>query len=149
MVSHNDLCEKFANRETESLQGSRMFIDGKAIYSYGHHFPVAYILNERERVALFNTDKYSSSTSKHQNYVRSALNSSGVYIVECNTSQIKSAINNPTVPVIIERYKDYSDLEDYEEKVIELLKSKGIARPHHIVRKAFKSIKDWTLIKEL
>ena len=53
-------------------EGSRMFFEGRTLYSYGYHFPLACLL-EGKRVALVNPSKYSVTTAKHQSQVRSAL----------------------------------------------------------------------------
>lgn len=46
------------------------FFEGAALYSYGRHFLVGYILNG---TALLNADSYSVSTSQHQSDARSAV----------------------------------------------------------------------------
>ena len=42
------------------------------VYSYGQHFPMA-VYEFHTRRWFYNEDKYSSTTSRHQSYVRSAL----------------------------------------------------------------------------
>jgi len=75
---------------SEEATGSNLFILGYAIYSYGSHFPIAYKLNDR--TVLFNKDKYSQTTSRHQRLVRDALESNGWKIIEVDTQTIKQAI---------------------------------------------------------
>lgn len=50
---------------------SNLYFEGRTIYSYGRHFPIAsYITDD---IILLNSDRYSSSTGKHQSYVRRAI----------------------------------------------------------------------------
>lgn len=86
MKSQDELAKDF-NRGAETGQASNMFIGEDAIYSYGHHFPVAYRVNGR--LFLFNEGKYSSSTSCQQTKVKRNLTGS---IHETDTETVKKAI---------------------------------------------------------
>lgn len=57
-------------QEKESGKGSHMFFEGKTIYSYGRHFPIACLHND---VVLFTTDTYSMTTQRHISLVRRAI----------------------------------------------------------------------------
>jgi hypothetical protein len=48
-----------------------VFFDGPALYSYGRHFELAKLVN---RTLFVNTQSYSNSTSKHQNYCLRSIN---------------------------------------------------------------------------
>ena len=48
--------------------GSNMYTDGITIWSYGTHFPMA--TKTTDGKIVMNLNKYSSTTSKHQSYVR-------------------------------------------------------------------------------
>lgn len=52
-----------------------LYFDGNTIYSYGTHFPVGKIVENKrgEKAYLFNPDFYSVSTSKHQSVVDGAI----------------------------------------------------------------------------
>jgi len=55
--------------------------DGRTIYSYGSHFPMATIMPEGDNPRgwwLVNGDTYSSSTSQHQSELRAALKRTGL-----------------------------------------------------------------------
>lgn len=73
-MNHAEVLRRFAeqvpNRRTgdASWRGANVFSKGRAVFSYGHHFPLAYLLGERHGARLFlkNGDRYSSTTSKHQ-----------------------------------------------------------------------------------
>lgn len=70
MVAH-----LWANESQESANGSNFYFEGESIYSYGRHFEIGRIVrNKRGRKAyLINDTYYSSTTSKHQYYVREAI----------------------------------------------------------------------------
>ena len=85
---NDEVAERFS-RGLDIGQTKHLFIDKDVIYSYGYHFPIAkkYIINNKV-VYLFNSNGYSSTTSKHKSYVKSALN--GYDILEVNTEFIKA-----------------------------------------------------------
>lgn len=59
------------NKERGQTSNGNIFFNGKVIYSYGHHFPMAIFLDDN--TVLINSDSYSISTSQHQTDVRRAL----------------------------------------------------------------------------
>ena len=108
MVGHQDLAINFASGFTKGT-GSRMFIEGDVIYSYGRHFPIA--LRLKDNIFLVNIDKYSSSTSRHQSYVISAISSAHEgSIIECNTQDINGAIDKN--PFCIEKKFEYNSIDE-------------------------------------
>ena len=116
--------------------GSRMFTDGKVIYSYGEHFPIAVFLNDDE--VLYNNDKYSSSTSKHQNYVLNQISSSYIKIFYCTTHKIKKYIN--TGKVVIETVIQPQTMNELNEIIKTYFKSQGIKRyPEKKIKQFFVS----------
>jgi len=75
MTTHNQIVEAFIlNRGPK--KGSKIFREpwgnGDTIYSYGHHFPMA-VRYDEDKIFLLNGDRYSSTTTQHQNHVRSAI----------------------------------------------------------------------------
>lgn len=78
---HRQVAHVWANQsKTHSNRNSNLYFEGATIFSYGPHFPIAtHTANAQgERAILATTDGYSSSTSKHIGYVRSAINDLGV-----------------------------------------------------------------------
>ena len=70
------------NAQTEERGQSNngnFFFDGAALYSYGNHFLVGYIMPDG--VALLNADSYSVSTSGHQSEARSAASNRDLFYV--------------------------------------------------------------------
>jgi len=70
--SHWAIARKFADGATKG-KGSRVFIEGNRIYSYGHHFVLATRKEEGDWGCsvkfIVNGDRYSVSTSGHTNLV--------------------------------------------------------------------------------
>ena len=84
MVAH-----LWANEKRESANGSNFYFEGESIYSYGRHFEVGRIVRNKrgEKAYLINDTYYSSTTSKHQYYVREAIpTGSKVFFVGYNMS---------------------------------------------------------------
>ncbi len=71
-MNNKQVARAFANGATKG-KGSNLFIDGNAIYSYGYHFKIA--VRNDDGTFWVNPEKYSKSTSRHQSYVRQAINS--------------------------------------------------------------------------
>ena len=66
-----------------------VYIDGTVIYSYGSHFPMAWIDGERVWV---NVDKYSVSTSKQQGCLGWVLHRAGYSMMAVTTKELKEMI---------------------------------------------------------
>lgn len=95
MYSQNELAKRFT-QGAKSGKASNMFIDTRnglsIIYSYGTHFPVAI---KKGCCYIFNTDKYSQTTSCHQSGVRAAINMNGGEVVkEVDTETINKYIRH-------------------------------------------------------
>lgn len=89
-MSNELLAEKFGRGDIEGT-GSNMFIEGDTIYSYGHHYKIAIRLNPDQAIAssvkyVYNPDRYSPTTNKHQAYVRRNL-PSYIAIPNCNIEE--------------------------------------------------------------
>jgi hypothetical protein len=75
-LTHAGIAHRWATRNAPSekeLRAYAVFCDPDTIWSYCYHFPIAVFWDER--TVLFNADKYSKSTAKHQRIVRHALQS--------------------------------------------------------------------------
>lgn len=68
-MNNEQVAHLWANKSRTSAKGSSFYFDGDTIYSYGSHFPIA---RHYKGVILFTTRGYSTSTSKHIGYARSA-----------------------------------------------------------------------------
>lgn len=87
ITKNRELAEAYAEGNEEAKL-KHFFIEGKAIYSYGYHFPIAFKIGDY--TVLFNKDGYSMTTSRHKNLVRRAL--INYTIIELSTEKLKEAI---------------------------------------------------------
>lgn len=125
MVAH-----LWANEKQESANGSNFYFEGESIYSDGGHFEVGRIVRNKrgEKAYLINDTYYSSTTSKHQYYVREAIpTGSKVFSVGCNMSNTG---NMAFVTSGLESIKDA--IEKYKKARTEL--------PYQNVWGAFKNL---------
>lgn len=82
MSTHNEVAHAWANQTGRHRKGFNMFYEGTTIYSYGHHFPIARIVETEEGpVVLMTTESYSVSTAKHITYTRRAVSHMKVFEV--------------------------------------------------------------------
>jgi len=67
-----------------SAAGSHFFFEGDTIYSYGTHFPIARIHQHKKlgKVVIMTTNRYSITTSQHQNHVHSAIDYKACTVIE-------------------------------------------------------------------
>jgi hypothetical protein len=76
IFTNSDLAHAYANQSQQSGRNSSgsFYFDGKAIYSYGRHFPIAKIVRNEQGIEcmLFTYRSYSNSTSKQISIVRNA-----------------------------------------------------------------------------
>ena len=81
----------------DDFKGSNIFGENTEnlyiVYSYGYHFPM-FIYDKKEHLWFKNSDKYSSSTSKHQTQVTpyQHIDYSHDKVVSLNTKELKSII---------------------------------------------------------
>jgi hypothetical protein len=87
-MKNEEVSKGFADG-ADNLKTENVFIKDRALFSYGQHFPIAFRLWDKQ--CLFNADKYSSSTSRHQSQTLRALQSRGWNIIFVRTKQIKEA----------------------------------------------------------
>jgi hypothetical protein len=86
-MNRKQVAEGFALQFPARGKASSMYYDGPVAYSYGEHFPLA-VITAPGHVTV-NTDKYSSTTSRHQSTIRGAL--AGYYtITEADTATCKA-----------------------------------------------------------
>lgn len=72
-VAHN-WAHQLQSKFKKDTEAGSMYYEGKTIYSYGRHFPIAVIHEDKKRgnVTFFTTRGYSNTTSGHISAVRSA-----------------------------------------------------------------------------
>jgi hypothetical protein len=88
-MSIKKLVAVFAEQQKPKGRAGNVYFDGRVLYSYGAHFPMAYIRGGR---AFLNVQKYSVSTSRQQGYTHAALAHAGYEITQTDTAGIKAII---------------------------------------------------------
>lgn len=78
MKSNIEIARAYAAGATKG-HAANLFIENDTIYSYGYHFPVAKKL--KEGIYLFNIERYSNSTSRHQSDIADALSHAGAKLI--------------------------------------------------------------------
>lgn len=73
--SHATLSHAWANELQSEGRASSMFFYGPVIYSYGHHYEIARLIDAPtgQKVCFINSNGYSNSTAKHTNHVSRAI----------------------------------------------------------------------------
>ena len=117
--------DAFLRGEALDLKEAAVFTDGATIYSYNTGFPIAKHLGAG--IYLFNNDKYSVTTSRHQAAVKAALDNHAQRIYLCNTAEIINA--RAGEPVILKRPARPSSLDEAMRLVGEVAKERGVKRP--------------------
>lgn len=91
-MNNQQVAEAFAQEATKGT-GSNLFIEGKTIYSYGYHFPIA-VRSKDSHKAFFNSNGYSHSTAIHKGKVRRALEQRGFELVPATTQELQNLIRS-------------------------------------------------------
>lgn len=91
-MNRKEVAEGFAAQHPARGKSSSMYYDGRTAFSYGEHFPLAVVTTQPggPRAVTVNTDRYSSTTSRHQNMLRFALSQAGYDITEADTATLKA-----------------------------------------------------------
>lgn len=72
-------------QESGRSHNGQFYFEGKTIYSYGRHFPIATFIDADK--VLYCSDSYSVTTSNHQSMVRQALSGS-VQVITCPDNKV-------------------------------------------------------------
>lgn len=90
MKTNSEIAHLWAHQLPQPKTNGSLFYNGKTIYSYGYHFPIAKLLEDNKTVLITNRT-YSVSTSKHQGYVSNAV--SHLNKIYCN-NPVEAHIDN-------------------------------------------------------
>ena len=135
MISHRNVARAFADGETKT-KGSRMFIEGDTVYSYGRHYPIAMRHFKDGIHYLVNVPYGSLSTGRHRSYLLQEISGSCVLVVEgCSLDNAPMQIRNNEHEIgtakkklSIERKEHMK--ERYIEKIEELEAQQKILKFH-------------------
>ena len=68
--------------EGKEAKTKHMFIDGRNLYSYGYHFPIAVRLEGN--IFILNEDGYSVTTARHKSLLKRAVGTNQSYFLGTN-----------------------------------------------------------------
>lgn len=103
-MKNKEVAEMFAQGKRK-CETKHLFIEGNTIYSYGKHFPIAIRLWDGYAFKyIWNSDKYSVTTSRHQSLVLNAIGN-----------------NNILKKVDTQKMDDYKHFKDVKEVMVEAL----------------------------
>lgn len=92
-MTNQQLIESFVEG-ADSGHANNLFIEGDVLYSYGHHFPLAYRTYDGEStIFIVNIDKYSVTTSRHQSLLRSRLINPFFEVIPSSCYDLKRLVN--------------------------------------------------------
>lgn len=106
--SHATLSHAWANELQSEGRTSNMFFKDNIIYSYGHHYEIARLIDSPtgQKVCFINSNGYSNSTAKHTNHVSRAIPQNIVkfylpFVISYGYGQREQSINIDKLPTII------------------------------------------------
>lgn len=100
MANYDQVVARWVDRvmgrtDRPNYSNPRMYGSGDRIYSYGSHFEIGRLTrwpkNDAPRMFLLNGDRFSPTTTKHQNYVRWAVQREGLPVVIIPYSALEAA----------------------------------------------------------
>lgn len=134
-MNQDELIKAFVDGKTMNRWASSLHCDGDWLFSYGTHFPLAVRLKfDDEYLFFINEEKYSSTTSKHQSYVRRhtsdkpciTFDHSGYLVELLRSNELKVAI------------EDSLEMLAKNGQLVQYLKSNGVnTRTANILVKEF------------
>jgi hypothetical protein len=152
-MNNRAIAHLWANEKKESANGNNFFFEGESIYSYGYHFEAGRIVRNKrgEKAYLINSIHYSSTTSKHQYFVRSAIpTGSKIFSVGYNMSNtgnmafVTSKLES--IKDAIEKYKrvrtelPYRDVWGVFKNMMDYIEFFGMGTPRRLLKK---SVNEW------
>lgn len=93
-MNHKQVVATWAQQLKTEAKGYNVFFVERTIYSYGYHFPLAHITPfeyENQPIILRNITSYSSSTARHQAFVKYETNTDPV--IDVSTRTMKKMID--------------------------------------------------------
>ena len=139
-MNNSQVAHIWANQSKTIAKGSNFFFNNKSIYSYGHHFEVARLVQTEKgnkTIALFEPSTYSVSTSKHQSLAKNAVH--GLHE--------SFDFNLPTYDLTRDDF--LRSFNRFEKLVIEALKKskRAIKYKDSHIRDAVNAVDQWNKLK--
>lgn len=93
--TYEEVANWFAKGEKPKGENSTgtLFFEGNIIYSYGWHFPIAVIVDRKDKFAIFNEDRCSVTTGTQKGIVKRVLLDNGFKLFNKKTQVVKLFAN--------------------------------------------------------
>jgi len=141
-MNNDQVAHLWANQSKPHAKGSNFFFDGKTIYSYGQHFPVATLVpfkvkegrkTTERTIALFERATYSVSTTRHQSSARQACSHLETFEVDLRHSWNGTSYN---VKEAFEAYSKQSEESMVKASRARTYKDLHLRDAHNAIEKA-------------
>lgn len=133
VVSNREVPHLWAHQTQESGRNSShsMYFEGKTIYSYGSHFPIATLVSgaNGDTAVLFTTRRYSVTTSGHCSQVHRAIRHLPTFNVELTSNMFRYSTSGTSEwfaewkGVLVQSYHDR--VKEQTEKVARAKSNQG------------------------
>jgi len=119
VFSDSEVAHIWANQTQDEGRNSRntFYFNGRTIYSYGSHFPIAEVSKNNPNVIFFTTRGYSPTTTKHIYLVRRAI---------ADYKQIVYVLNPKGINLYDENF--YKNIEHFYNNAIKFLQESELPR---------------------
>lgn len=111
-MSNRQVAIKWREQIKDEGKSLNIFYEHEVIYSYGYHFPIAFITKytyNGKNIVLMNSNRYSNTTSRHVHHVKMACIDD--ITIEMPTDLLKQFIKCLTYPMLTNAIK--SEVEAY------------------------------------
>ena len=122
--TNSDVAHYWANQTQDQLSNANgsFYFEGKTIYSYGKHFPIASILDD---CVLFTTGSYSVTTAKHISDARQAIRGHGLIVFNVDNCEPSWVFNDDDET---KNFNHINNFKDYVTRYDDILKKAATAR---------------------
>lgn len=96
MADNKDVIQAFINKK--ECKTRHMYTDGRTIWSYGSHFPMAVHANlpyEHMTTIFYHNHKYSRTTSKQQCQLMNEIRFTNYEKIKLDLSQVQAIVESP------------------------------------------------------
>lgn len=104
-MNNSQVAHIWANQSKPSAKGSNFYFEGTSLYSYGKHYLLGHLFNTKAgKIALINSNGYSSTTAKHTMYAVRAL--SGYAIMRVPKPEASEHDHADNIRHLVYQYED-------------------------------------------
>lgn len=144
-MNNDQVAHLWANQSKTYAKGSNFFFDGKTIYSYGTHFPVATLVplkvidggkTTEQNIVLFNRESYSVSTQRHQSIARQAVNHLETFEWDAPSFGWELTMDRTSVKKAFEEYRKQSEESMLKASRARKYKDAHLRDAHNAIEKA-------------